>query len=879
MAVNRRTIRIFISSTFSDFRAERDALHDRVFPDLRQLCAQHGARFRAIDLRWGVNESASLDQHTMRICLEEIARCQRLSPKPNFLVLLGDRYGWQQLPDAIPADEFKAVQAQVASTDGATGVTLLDRWYRCDDNAVPPEYILQPRTGEAASNYAVWEAEERELRKILRNAVEKLELPEVRRAKYLLSATGQEILHGALDPMLTDAKEHVFGFFRSIDELPNGHSAVDARDYLDLVDGQPDKGAHTRLDDLKARLRARLPANITEYKARWTESRITTDHLDAFCEDVRTQLTQVIEVQLANNEEIAPLAQEIADHTAFAKELADSFTGRNQALRELSEYLTTVAAEQSPTVVHAPSGAGKSAFMAEVARQARLAHPTAVIVQRFIGATPSSSNPITLLRQILAQITEAYGDSAVSVPTERKELLESIPSLLGQATPEQPLLIVLDALDQLQVSWDFTLADWLPTELPAHVHLVVSTTQSDTLQELKHCAPNAHYHALADLSLEDGKQILDTWLASVDRCLTDGQKQQVLDGFAHIGQLLYLQLAFERARHWRSYDAPKNLAGDVRGLVRMLIAELSLENNHGKLLVDRVLDCLAAARHGLTEDELLDVLSRDEEVLNDFRRRAHKAPVTNELPVVVWSRLYGDLSPYLVERDANGAKVLAFFNKQFMELAVEESLQAEKIPLRAAALADYFASQPNFLDAECNRPNARKLAELPYHLIRAERWQQLEDTLMHFDFCMAKCQLNESDDLVGYFRDALQAIPDSSDEFRLWESFMSERMHILRRGDERWPAHKILLQLAIEHADDSPVTKAAEIWLENGNCNWVWMRNNLRIKHASASPCIGILEGHACSFDIQGAIEHSNGNIISWNWTDVILWDRNGNEN
>jgi hypothetical protein len=75
-----RTFRVFVSSTFSDLKEERNALQEQVFPKLRDLCEQHGCRFQAIDLRWGVSEEAALDQQTMRICLEEIDRCQRLSP-------------------------------------------------------------------------------------------------------------------------------------------------------------------------------------------------------------------------------------------------------------------------------------------------------------------------------------------------------------------------------------------------------------------------------------------------------------------------------------------------------------------------------------------------------------------------------------------------------------------------------------------------------------------------------------------------------------------------------------------------------------------------------------------------------------------------------
>jgi WD40 repeat protein len=31
----------------------------------------------------------------MAICHEELRRCQRLSPRPNFVTLVGDRYGWR----------------------------------------------------------------------------------------------------------------------------------------------------------------------------------------------------------------------------------------------------------------------------------------------------------------------------------------------------------------------------------------------------------------------------------------------------------------------------------------------------------------------------------------------------------------------------------------------------------------------------------------------------------------------------------------------------------------------------------------------------------------------------------------------------------------
>src|SRR5215470_13952818 len=137
--------RVFVSSTFSDLVAERNALQEHVFPRLRELCQKNGAQFQAIDLRWGVSEEAGLDQQTLNICVQELRRCQHATPRPNFIILLGQRYGWRPLPPQIFADEFESIRDQI--TDGGDR-EFLKQWYRRDDNATPPEYYLQPRSVE-----------------------------------------------------------------------------------------------------------------------------------------------------------------------------------------------------------------------------------------------------------------------------------------------------------------------------------------------------------------------------------------------------------------------------------------------------------------------------------------------------------------------------------------------------------------------------------------------------------------------------------------------------------------------------------------------------------------------------------------------------------
>src|SRR6266513_2084513 len=103
----RPVIRVFVRSTFTDLKHERDALQRDVFLKLEQLCASRQFQLQAIDLRWGVPTEASLDHRTMRICFEELRRSQAISPQPNFLILLGNRYGWRPLPEEVSHAEFE----------------------------------------------------------------------------------------------------------------------------------------------------------------------------------------------------------------------------------------------------------------------------------------------------------------------------------------------------------------------------------------------------------------------------------------------------------------------------------------------------------------------------------------------------------------------------------------------------------------------------------------------------------------------------------------------------------------------------------------------------------------------------------------------------
>ena len=104
-----RGVRAFVSSTFGDMQAERDALVKRAFPEIFKRCADRDVEFSHVELRWGITDEQVADGRVLAICLGEIERS-----RPYFIGLLGDYYG--STPRTIPPN---LVQEYPWLADGA----------------------------------------------------------------------------------------------------------------------------------------------------------------------------------------------------------------------------------------------------------------------------------------------------------------------------------------------------------------------------------------------------------------------------------------------------------------------------------------------------------------------------------------------------------------------------------------------------------------------------------------------------------------------------------------------------------------------------------------------------------------------------------------
>jgi len=121
----------------------------------------------------------------------------------------------------------------------------------------------------------------------------------------------------------------------------------------------------------------------------------------------------------------------------------------------------------------------------------------------------------------------------------------------------------------------------------------------------------------------------------------------------------------------------------------------------------------------------------------------------------------------------------------------------------------------------------------------------------------------------------LQSVIKLDDNASIWEDFWRTKEHLLLRCNDNWPAYKIFLQLAWEHAKNSPLTLAAEAWILSGKCDWYWLRLKKihRPDNLQKNACSKIIKGH--NVGARTISIDPKGELILSGYEDglIKLWD------
>ena len=684
-----RYIRFFISSTFADMKRERDFLQE-VFKGIVPVYQKRGWQIETVDLRWGISTEAGYHNKTMQVCEQELLRCQQLSPKPNFIVLIGERYGWIPLPEKITAADY----ALLKMTDEEK--TLFDTWYLFDKNALPKgQYLLRPRQGVFRDDTKWRERVELPLKRMFqRNSTssqsflgrllargKQQDLP-----AYGLSATEQEIRLGALE--VDDASDHVIAYFRELKNIPH-----EKRDAFTEADSR----CAGQMAELKRRLTDKLGQDNI-YKARLSYEEYCQERFAvAFKQEMERRITATVDrvieecgSDLANNEN--------EQHRAMAATEAEGFVGREEVLSYIDDYLHDIKASRA-LWIKASSGAGKSALLAKVAETYK---DEFHVICRFCGRTRDASSALSLLRSIwwnLKQVDTEVKCSGIrkymDFPGHSYKPWECFKCLLSKMGSDKPVLVIIDAINQAEEDTEgFSLLKWLDDKLSPAVKVIVSSTDAlrySTVPE------NIIVYTLLDMG-SDAWQQVSHLLMRKGRILTAEQETKVKEIISQSDHsAIFLDVLGKYLCRVTSEDSLDGLPHTLTELMGYLLDDLSRPENHGPMIVRKVISLLAADRIGLSQGEVLDLLSRDDAYYAHVKAESHHEIAENGeriIPPILWSRLQADMEPFLRHNSSKAGHVLTLYHSELKRAIIDSYLatfQAKKEAVKA--LYDYYNMQ------------------------------------------------------------------------------------------------------------------------------------------------------------------------------------------
>ncbi len=350
MSFRRRSIRFFISSTFADMEPERNAI-TRLMSKLHAEYSPSGWSIDYIDLRWGVSKESSAENNTMQICLNELRRCKDLSPRPNFMFLIGDRYGWLPLPEILYPDEWDKIYSFASLFEKEA----MEAAYKFDSNCLPNgRFILQP----------IWNEYVKErINNLFSRFYE----------NNWLSATEHEIVEGLFK--VADAKEHVVGYIRNLKSVPKSVHHI----YRD-----ENEALKNSVDRLKKKIIKTLPPENILCTGLIDFSNYTNpNYIKWFENEMEGRIRHVIEQEIESQN----LTQSEYLHEFYfdiAQRNSKYFYGREKELSGIMSYIMSEGL-QYPLMVLGEPGLGKTSLMSK-AIITTAQETEYVMIPQFIGS-------------------------------------------------------------------------------------------------------------------------------------------------------------------------------------------------------------------------------------------------------------------------------------------------------------------------------------------------------------------------------------------------------------------------------------------------------------------------------------------------------------
>jgi hypothetical protein len=514
--------------------------------------------------------------------------------------------------------------------------------------------------------------------------------------------------------------------------------------------------------------------------------------------------------------------------------------GRKKIIDKIRALVSRGERDRGVVVIQGSPGTGKTALLCHLIEE--IFHDRATAVHFFYRRTAGITDPDACLQSLYYALLRAHNLKEPS-KTEEQMTPEAVATALSNLLKDhiaprladgRPQLIFIDALDEAGTTAAGRSAyQCLPENLPDNVFVIATTRTIDDRVVL--ARRNASWLSLDDPdlfqdNLNDGREYVRRELG------TSGAAEETIEEVARVGAGNFLVLKLV-CRHIRTSLTPDEVPDFLRGLATdegmadgkerlgFIYAEFwqrlmnRLPQVERNLLAD-IAGILVHAYGPVTEQIICSTLGC-RAIDWDFARR----------------HLIEYLNVVRIEEDGYEESFYRIYHETFAEF-LRNKLTVDR-PSFCNLLADYCAKAWQEAEGYGRR---YALRNAPRHLRDAGRVDDAAALLTDFAFTVTRIGEIGVEDIVLDYSICQSASADANQVLAIWKTFLLERSHLLHRGDDDWPPNRIFLQLALEHADDSPLTVAAERWLASGECDWPCLRRqdrprslNLR-RGASASP-------------------------------------------
>ena len=308
--------------------------------------------------------------------------------------------------------------------------------------------------------------------------------------------------------------------------------------------------------------------------------------------------------------------------------------------------------------------------------------------------TPNSLDLPSIMKTMCHQVYTCWGgNERVAITLNGRGARTCFYELITSVPPEKLLVVYLDNVDDLPCEGYAEQLTWLPNRLPHNVKVIltINSRNMDLLQkhqENPDVSPSRNLD-LKSLTPSQCEQLFLQILSKSGRTVTEEQLDIYKQIFPSCPLPIFIKLLSCEARRLKSCCCMTDMKFPTDGWSAIHQFFDQLEDVHGRALVTHAMALHCASGWGLSDCEMEDVLSLDEDLLNAVYTEYH--PEVRRIPPHAWVRLKEDLSDFLFTQEVNGVTVTTWGSRMFQIITQERyHCFEENIKEAHSVLADYF---------------------------------------------------------------------------------------------------------------------------------------------------------------------------------------------